>query len=80
MEKVANTLLISGEPQTLELSSDLSKEARESITDVTRLEVEDNPTIVILAGKGAKRWRFAICVDFLPTTRAPLLVKARSRN
>jgi hypothetical protein len=41
MEEIANTSLISGEPQISELSSDLSKETRESIADVPRLVVED---------------------------------------
>jgi hypothetical protein len=41
MEEITNTSLVCVEPQILELSSDLSKEARESITDVPRLVIEN---------------------------------------
>ena len=41
MREITNTSLTGVEPQTLELSSDLSKEARESIADVPRLVIED---------------------------------------
>ncbi|HUS73619.1 MAG TPA: hypothetical protein VMY06_11185 [Sedimentisphaerales bacterium] len=41
MEEITNTSLVCVEPETLELSRDLSKEVRESIADVTRLVVED---------------------------------------
>ena len=41
MEEITNTSLVCVEPETLELSRDLSKEVRESIADVTRLVIED---------------------------------------
>jgi hypothetical protein len=41
MDKVACTSFISGEPLKLELSSDLSKEVRENICDMTMLVVEE---------------------------------------
>lgn len=41
MREITNTSLAGVEPQTLELSSDLLKEAGESIADVPRLVVED---------------------------------------
>ena len=41
MEEITNTSLVCVEPQTLELSSDLTKEIRERTTDTTGMEVED---------------------------------------
>jgi hypothetical protein len=41
MEEITNTSLTGVEPQTLELSSDLLNEVRESIADVPRLVVEN---------------------------------------
>jgi len=41
MREITYTSLAGLESQTLELSSDLSKEIRESIADVTRLVIED---------------------------------------
>jgi hypothetical protein len=80
MEEVANTSIIGIEPQTLELSSDLSKEVRESIAHVTRLvvkEVSQRPSFWqeknrVLENRDVN-W-------FFPTKRSPLLAKARSRN
>ena len=41
MEEITDTSLVCVEPQTLELSSDLSKEVRERVADVTRFAFED---------------------------------------
>jgi hypothetical protein len=41
MQEITNTSLVCVEPQTLELSRDLSKAVRENTADATRLEAED---------------------------------------